>query len=427
MKRVVVIGGGFAGLEVCGRLARVARRAELEIHLVDKENFFQFNPLLPEVASGAIETRHIVYPLREFCRPRGIKFYRNKLRSIDTSARVVHLHNQLSLPYDRLLIAAGSSTNYFGVPGAEEHGFAFKTLTDAIRLRSHVIEMWELADQATDAAVRRQLLTFVVAGGGITGVEVCGTLMEMFQRTMFALYPNVPPSLVSVHLIDGSDRILSAVRPEHSVIAERHLRALGVNLVMHRQVKSVDATHVSLDDGSMIPAHTLVWTTGIRGPLLAGGWPWPTGRAGRLKVGPDTRVAEGVWAVGDAADCTDADGRTVPQTAQGAIQTGRVAATNLLAELGIGKPTELRFRDYGYFVGLGKRSTFAAILGIPLRGPFAWYLWAAAYLFKMVGFRKQVEVAFDLLKGLFTLHDSSQIHDRRRMLRERDLDPELAR
>lgn len=425
--KVVMIGGGFAGLEACRRLARQSKAGAIELTLVDKENFFQFNPLLPEVATGAIETRHIVYPLREFCLPRKIKFYRNKVRSVDTSRKVVVLHNGLELAYDHLIVGAGASTNYFGVPGAEENGFPFKTLMDAIRLRSHVVEMWELADQARDPVVRRNLLTFVVAGGGITGVEVCGVLMEMVRGTMQRLYPNIPASLVSVHLVDGSDRLLSSVKIEHSVVAEKHLRALGVNLVMHRQVKAVEAEHVTLDDGTRIPAHTLIWTTGIRGPQIEGGWPWALGRAGRIKVGPDCKVADGVWAVGDAADCTDADGRTVPQTAQGAIQTGRVAATNLLAALGTGKATELRFKDYGYFVGLGKRSTVASLFGIPVSGWLAWYMWAGAYLLKVVGLRKQLEVFIDLFKGLFVTHDTSLIHDRRRMLRERDLDPTLTR
>jgi NADH dehydrogenase len=428
---VVVVGGGFGGLEACKRLRRAQQRGQVNLTLIDKENFFQFNPLLPEVATGAVETRHIVYPLRAFCAPRGIRFLRNKVKAVDAEKRELHLHNGLSLAYDHLVIAAGSSTNWFGIPGAEARAFPFKTLMDAIRLRAHVVEMWELADQATDKEVRRRLLTFVVAGGGITGVEVCASLMEMFHRTMARLYPNVPVSLVSVHLVEAGERLLGGLRAEHAEVAARHLRTAGVSVVLNRRVARVDDDRVCLDDGAVIPAHTLVWTTGIRGPALDSPWSFELGRSGRLKVDKHGRVqtngaaVEGVWAIGDAADWTDDTGATVPQVAQGAMQTGQTVATNIEASVEGTALESLRYFDYGYIVGLGRHSTVARAFGIPFSGTLAWYFWACYYLFAMVGFRKQFEVATDVVKSLFVDHDTSQIHDRRRMLREEDLNPEL--
>lgn len=424
--KVVVIGGGFGGLEVCKRLARAHRRKKLSLTLVDKENFFQFNPLLPDVATGGVETRHIVYPLRAFCVDNGIRFLRNKVRSVDAERRVLILHNNLQLEYDYLVIAAGASTNYFGIPGAESHSFPFKTVMDAIRLRAHMVEMWELADQAQDEVARRHLLTFVVAGGGITGVEVCSELVHMFRTTMARLYTHVPQSLVSVHLIEAGPRLLPPViKDVHSQTAERHLRSLGVNIVLNRRVIGVDQDRVSLDDGAVIPAHTLVWTTGIRGQSVEQPWPWPMGRGGKLKVDVGTKVADRIYAIGDIADCSDEAGQMVPAVAQGAMQMGRVAAANILAELGLGKPQKVRYVDIGYIVGLGRHSTVAKLFGIPVAGWLAWYIWALAYLVKMVGIRRQFEVAMDVLKGLFVEHDTSQIHDRRRMLRPHDLNPEL--
>ncbi len=427
---VVVVGGGFGGLEVCKRLARAHKRGELRLTLVDKENFFQFNPLLPEVATGAVETRHIVYPLRAFCAPRGIRFLRNKVRSVDAQRKVLILHNGIELRYDQLVIAAGSSTNYFGVPGAEDIAFPFKTLMDAIRLRAHVVEMWELADQAQDADARRRLLTFVVAGGGITGVEVCASLMEMFHRTMARLYPSVPLSLVSVHLVEAGERLLGGLHVEHAEVAARHLRTAGVSVVLHRRVSQVEKDRVTLDDGAVIPAHTLVWTTGIRGASLEGAWPFAAGRGGRLQVDKHGRCLDaggqpvaGAWAIGDAADWVDEQGTSVPQVAQGALQTGKTVAANILE--GEARHS-LRYFDYGYIVGLGRHSTVARPFGIPISGMIAWYFWAFYYLFAMVGFRKQLEVATDVLKGMFVGHDTSQIHERRRMLRSEDLDPNLA-
>jgi NADH dehydrogenase len=424
--RVVVIGGGFGGLEVCRRLARANKRGEIELTLIDKENFFQFNPLLPEVATGAVETRHIVYPLRQFCAPRKIRFLRNKVRAVDPVARILTLHNDLSVPYDKLIIAAGSTTNFFGIPGAEAHSFVFKTLMDAIRLRAQVIEMWELADQATDANVRRGLLTFVVVGGGITGVEVCSQLTTLFRTTMKRLYPNVPQNLVTVVLIEAADTILPGIRQNHVDVALGHLRNLGVNLLLSRKVVEVTETSVRLDDGAVFPAHTLVWTTGVRGTQLQHPWPWPIGRGCRLKVDRTGKVTDGVWAIGDIAEMFEADGKLVPQVAQGAIQEGRLAAENLLAELAGQPPRELKYVDMGYFVGLGKHSTVASLMGIPVAGWLAWYLWALVYLFKVVGFGKQLEVGLDMVKSLFVDHDTSLVHERSRMLRKRDLEPDLS-
>jgi len=421
-----VIGGGFGGLEVCKRLARANRRGQLHLTLIDKENFFQFNPLLPDVATGGVETRHIVYPLRAFCADNRIRFLRNKVRGVDAEQRLLILHNHLQVAYDYLVIAAGSSTNYFGIPGAEEHSFPFKTVMDAIRLRAHMVEMWELADQAQDEMARRQLLTFVVAGGGITGVEVCSELMHMFRNTLARLYTQVPQSLVSVHLIEAGPRLLPpGIKDVHSQVAERHLRSLGVNIVLNRRVVAVEQDRVSLDDGGVIPAHTLIWTTGIRGQTVEKAWPWPLGRGGKLKVDASSRVSERVYAIGDIADCSDKNGQPVPAVAQGAIQMGRVAAANILADLGLGKPQTVHYLDIGYIVGLGKHSTVAKLFGIPVAGWLAWYVWALAYLVKMVGMRRQFEVAMDFFKGLFVEHDTCQIHERRRMLRPHDLDPKL--
>lgn len=426
--RVVVIGGGFGGLEVARRLARANKRREIQLTLIARENFFQFNPLMPEVATGAVETRHIVYPLRSFCAPHGIRFLRNEVRAVDPERKVLRLRHDLEVPYDHLVVAAGATSNFFGIPGAEQHSLVFKTLMDAVRLRAHVVEMWELADQATDPVIQRELLTFVVAGGGITGVEVCSELVSMFRSTMAELYRFVPQSMVSVHLVEAADRLLPGLKEEHSRLAELHLRSIGVNIVLNRKIVRVEQDRVQTDDGSVIPAHTLIWTTGIRGQTLESPWPWPVGRGGRLVVDQQCRVAPGVWAIGDVADAVDTTGKRVPQVAQGAIQMGRVVAENILAEVrGQQAPRTFTYKDYGYFVGLGKHSTVASVMGVPVAGWLAWYLWALIYLLKMVGLRKQIEVLFDIVRGFFVEHDTSQIHERRLMLRARDLELDLSR
>lgn len=431
--RVLVFGGGYAGLEIV-RTLRKSRgfRDRARITLVNQENFFLFTSLLPEITSGVVETRHIVYPLRSFAAKHGARFQMNRLRAVDPERRLAHLEGGLSLEYDYLFLALGATTHFFDVPGAAEHSFTMRTVMDAIRLRAHVVEMFELADQAEDPELRRQLLTFVVVGGGVTGVEVASEMMGLARKALLPRYPNLDTADLTVHLLEMNRCLMERIRPEHGRIAERHLRQLGVNPLFQRRVTGVHEDQVTLDDGSRLPAHTTIWTAGIRASAPADGWPegFPAQPNGKLVVDAEGRV-EGqarIFACGDLAAWQDArTGRPLPAVAQGAIQGGRTAARNLLAELGLGKREELRFFDWGYIVGLGKRSTVARVFGIPVSGWLAWNVWAFTYLVKMVGFRKQLEVMIDHLKGLFFEPDISQIYSAGEVLRARDRRHRLAR
>src|SRR5512143_1426786 len=202
--RLLILGGGFGGLDVARSIARSrAARGYWDALLIDKENFFQFNPLLPAVAVGAVETRHIVYPLREMARHRRMRFIKNKAIAIDLDRRRVELHNGLSEPYDTLVIAVGSVTNWYGVPGAQTHARPFKTVVDAMTLRARVVELFEMAEQARSDEQRRRLLSFVIVGGGVTGVEVAAELIEMSRETLLPRYPSLSPSHVSVTIIES--------------------------------------------------------------------------------------------------------------------------------------------------------------------------------------------------------------------------------
>src|SRR5438093_3266830 len=212
--RLLVLGGGFGGLDVVRSVsASRAARGYWDTLLIDKENFFQFNPLLPAVAVGAVETRHIVYPLREMARHRRVRFIKNKVLAIDIERRCVQLHNGLVEPWDTLVIAVGSVTNWFGVPGAETYARPFKTLVDAMTLRARVVELFEMAEQARTDAQRRRLLSFVLVGGGVTGVEVAAELIEMARETLLPRYPSLPPSHISVTVVEGGARLVPSARP----------------------------------------------------------------------------------------------------------------------------------------------------------------------------------------------------------------------
>jgi NADH dehydrogenase len=246
-RKLLVVGGGFGGLDVARSVGRSrAARAYWDTLVVDKENFFQFNPLLPAVAVGSVETRHIVYPLRTMALHRHIRFHKNKVMALDLVRREAVLHNQLVEPFDTLVIACGTVTNYYGVTGAEAHSRPFKTLVDAMWLRARVVELFEMAEQAQTRDQRRTLLTFVVVGGGVTGVEVAAELIEMARETLLPKYPSVQLSDVSVTIIEGGERIVPSALPDHSRYVSRFLEHRGVRVKLGARVVRVEEKRLML-------------------------------------------------------------------------------------------------------------------------------------------------------------------------------------
>jgi NADH dehydrogenase len=432
--RLVILGGGFGGLDVARSVSRSrAARGYWDTLLVDKENFFQFNPLLPAVAVGAVETRHIVYPLREMARHRSIRFHKNKAIRIDLARRCVVLHNGLSESWDTLVIAVGSVTNWFGVPGAERHARPFKTLVDATTLRARVVELFEMAEQARSDAQRRRLLSFVIVGGGVTGVEVAAELIEMTRDTLLPRYPSLSPSHVSVTLVEGGDRLVPAARPEHSRYVERFLTQRGVRVVLKALAREVAPHAVTLADGRRLEAFTLVWTAGVTPPPLVRELPVRHHTDGRILVdehlralGEDGVPLHEVYVIGDCAASPRPDGRMQPQLSQTAIAMGSHVGDTLVRRAHGLPPERFSFRDAGYIISLGKHSSVLDLFGLPMSGRLAWLFWAAAYLIKMVGLRKQIEVGIDHVTHFFFEHDTSQILNRRAVLSDDELDLALA-
>ena len=215
-RRLLILGGGFGGLDVARAIGRSRLAREYwDTLLIDKENFFQFNPLLPAVAVGAVETRHIVWPFREMAKRRHIRFHKNKATRIDLEHRCVTLHNGLEQHWDALVIAVGSVTNWYDVPGAEANARPFKTIVDAMTLRARVVELFEMAEQAESDAQKRRLLSFVIVGGGVTGVEVAAELLDMTRDTLLPRYSSLSVSHLTVTIVEGKDRVVAAARPQH--------------------------------------------------------------------------------------------------------------------------------------------------------------------------------------------------------------------
>jgi NADH dehydrogenase len=427
--RLLILGGGFGGLDVARALGRSrAARGYWDTLLIDKENFFQFNPLLPAVAVGAVETRHIVYPLREMARHRHIRFHKNKVVRIDLERKVVELHNSLAEPFDTLVIALGSGTNWYGVPGAQEYARPFKTIVDAMTLRARVVELFEMAEQARSDAQRRRLLSFVLVGGGVTGVEVAAELIEMARDTLIPRYPSLSPSHVSVTVLEGGPRLVPTARPEHSEYVARFLAKRGVRAELGARVTRVEPHAVVLADGRRFESFTTVWAAGVAPPALVRELPLQQHTDGRLIVDeflhalrPDGTPLADVYVVGDSAASKRADGGLQPQLSQTAIAMGSHVGRTLVRRAE-GRPAEpFSFRDAGYIISLGKHSSVLDLFGVPLSGKLAWLAWAGAYLVKMVGLRKQLEVGIDHLTHLLFEHDTSQILNRRAVLADDEL------
>jgi NADH dehydrogenase len=434
-KRLLILGGGFAGLDIARSVGRSkAARAYWDTLLIDKENFFQFNPLLPAVAVGAVETRHIVYPLRDMARYRQIRFFKNKASRIDFARREVLLHNDLVVPYDALVIAVGSVTNYYGVPGAQENTRPFKTIVDAMYVRARIVELFEMAEQAETAEQRRELLSFVIVGGGITGVEIAAEMTDMALDTLLPKYPTVTRSDFSVTVVEVGDRIIPAARPQHSAYVQRYLERRGVKLLLGRGAVRVEPKRIHLSDGTALATFTTIWTAGVHPPDLVRQLPVTHVKDGRVRVDeylraldPEGKPIEDVFVMGDCAASALPDGTYQPVLAQTAIAMGSYLGGHLV-ERAEGRPARpFRFHNSGYIISLGKHSSVLELFGVPLSGKLAWLMWAGAYLIKMVGFRKQLEVGIDHLTHLFFEHDFSQILNRRQVLSDAELNLSLGK
>lgn len=409
--RIVIIGGGFAGTAIALRLERTFRRDDsVEITLVDFENFFTFTPLLPEVPSGSIQPKHIVFPLRALLKRTKVR--QAEVRAIDLKRRTVTAAHcdacgNDTIPFDHLVLALGSVPNYFGLPGVAEHSLTMKSLADATALHAHVIDKLEHADLQPDPAVRRQMLTFVVAGGGFAGVETLAELND-FVRLATRFYPHVSPDDVRVILIHSGERILPEVSESLSRYALNKLQSRGIEVKLKTRVSSCSRNIVRLTDGTEVHAHTFVWAAGTSPSPMLNLVDVPRIKRGRVEVDETMAVRNcpGVWAVGDSAAIPDVvTGGTCPPTAQYALRQGKRLADNVAATIRGESTKPFRFKALGLLAGLGRRSAVAEIFGLRFSGFIAWWLWRTIYLMKLPGFERKLRVAIDWTLDLFFARD----------------------
>ncbi len=410
-KRLVILGGGFGGVYAALSLEKIFRRDDnIEVVLLSNENFLLFTPMLPEVPSSSIEAKHIISPLRAFFRK--VKFQNSEVRAIDLERRTVVVSHcpaceQRELEFECLVLALGSVTNFYGLPGVAENALPMKTLSDAMALRNHVIHVFEHADLEDDPRIRKAMLTFVVAGGGFAGTETVAELHD-FAYPARRFYPNIHPEEVRVVLVHHGPRIMPEISDRLADYALRKLRARGVEVLLNTGVKSATADWVELTDGQTIPTRTLVWTAGVSPHPLLAKLPLARNKRGQIIVNSYLAVpgSPEVWALGDCAEIPNPQtGQPYPPTAQHAVREAKIVARNIAAFVRGGRKREFIFRPLGVLASLGRRSAVAEICGLRFSGFFAWWLWRTIYLFKLPGLERKVRVAMDWTLDLFFHRD----------------------
>lgn len=409
--RIVIVGGGFAGLSTALELEHAfAHDDRVEITLVNRDNFLLFTPMLAEVLSGSIEAHHIVSPLRAFLRK--VRFRDSEVAAIDHERKAVTASHcprcmPYELTYDHLVLAPGSRTHFFGLPGVAEHAFSMKTLADALALRNHVIDILEHADIEQNPEVRRPLCTIVVAGGGFAGVETLAELHD-FARRAGRFYPHICPEELQMVLVHPGARLMPEIREGLAAYAHQQLTRRGVEVRLKTEIVRASAEQVELSDGTVIRSNTLVWTAGTAVNPLVVALPCRKDERGRILVNEFLEIPDfpGVWAVGDCAHIPDPrTARPHPPTAQHAVREGRQAGRNIVAAIRGHSKQPFVFATLGQLVPLGHRSAVADILGLRLCGFFAWWLWRTLYLWKLPGLERKVRVALDWTLDLFFPRD----------------------
>jgi NADH:ubiquinone reductase (H+-translocating) len=414
---IVILGGGFAGVATAERLERkFGPDPSVDFTLISDTNALLFTPMLAEVATSSLEPTHISSPLRTSLRRTEV--VRRRVDGIDVERRRVLLkpdddaaeHTAEEVPYDHLVLALGSVSNYLGMDNLREQAFDFKTLSDAIRIRNHAIDVFERADREPDPEIRRPLLTFVVAGGGFAGAELAGGLND-FVRGMLVYYPNIPAEELRIIVIHSRERILPELSEPLADYALEHMKERGVTFELGTRVADARRGLVVLDSDEEIRTETLVWTAGTTPNPLLQDLPVEHDKRGAVPVDENLSVPQhaGLWAVGDCAAVTDArTGEPSPPTAQFALHEAYTLADNIHASVR-GRPLKpFHYNGLGTLCVVGHHTACAEIKGVRFSGLLAWMLWRAIYLSKLPGLERKVRVFVDWNLELFFPRDIVQ-------------------
>ncbi len=413
--RIVILGGGFAGVNTALELAkRSAGVLPIHVTLLSERNFFLFTPMLAEAATGAVESRHVLYAIRPLCGPWGIEFGEMSVEAIDLERRRLIARHSRSpvrqqVHYDKLMLALGATPNVAMALGAAEHALPFKGVGDAVKIRNRVIDLFEAAALSDDPWTRRRLLTFVVVGAGHAGTELMAALEELTRGILLRHYPSIPPD--SIRLVLVGSAVLPQTATNLAQYAKERLLSRGIELETALAAK-VFADGLALQDGRFIESHCVIWTAGNRVSPVVTDLPLPKSRDGRLLVNEffEVQGVRGVYALGDnAAQTNPHTGQPYVATAQVALRQARAVAQQLEAELTGRERQPFTFKVLGEMVPLSRHTAVADLLGIKLVGFPAWWVWKTVYMLKLPTLASRLRVVLDWTVELFFERDVSEL------------------
>lgn len=388
-RRVVIVGMGFGGI----RAARVLAGKGLDVVLVDRNNYHLFQPLLYQVATAGLEQESIAHSVRAMARGwPGTRFQLAEVTGVDFTAKAVRTDTG-DIPYDYLIIGVGSVTNYFGLDTVERHAFDLKELSDAETLRNRILTSFERAVIEPDPARKRALMTFVIVGGGPTGVEFAGALIELVHFVLAKDYPGLSTHAARVVLVEATDRLLVSMPVKQSTYTLNKLRSMAVEVLLNARVVDAGPEQVMLHDGAVIPAHTLFWSAGVKAAPVAAVLDTLHGVGGRIPVEPDLTLPghPEVYAIGDMA-YLEQGGSALPMTAPVAMQMGIYAGRSILAKESNANLPPFCYHDKGNMATIGRNAAVASAFGMNFRGYLAWLVWLLLHLYYLIGFRNRIVV-----------------------------------
>lgn len=410
--KVVIIGGGFGGIEVAKRL----KDKEVEILLLDRHNYHTFQPLLYQVATGGLEADSIAFPLRKiFKNQKNFTFRVTEVEKIDQTAKTIHTTIG-EINYDYLIIATGSETNYFGQKEIEHFSMPMKTIPEALNLRSMILQNLEEALIENDPVKKSSLLNFVVVGGGPTGVELSGALAELKNHILPKDYPELSIDSIKVFIIEGSEALLGAMSEQASAKAKKFLENLGVQVFTNLRVESYDGMTIKLSGGQMINTRNVLWSAGVKGAVPEGLTNEQITRGNRILVDEFNRVknTDNIFAIGDVSAMITTDlPNGLPGVAPAAIQQGKKLASNLIRIVNHEQPEAFRYFDKGAMATVGRNLAVVDIGKIRFQGIFAWFVWMFVHLMSLVGFRNKIVTFVNWVWSYFSYDRGTRLIIRR--------------
>lgn len=387
---VVIIGAGFGGLEAAQKLAT----APVQITIIDRQNYHLFQPLLYQVAIAGLVPSQIAYPLRTiFRRQKNVNFQMGEVSTIDFDSHFVKADGSI-IAYDHLILSVGGQTNFFGMHSVENNSFQLKNVESAINTRNHLLSMFEEASREVDAERRRALLTFVVLGGGPTGVETAGALAELITHVMAKDYPYMDLQDVRVLLIEAAPSVMMTYPEPLRRATHKLLRKKGVDVMVNTRLVDYNGLEIKLASGDIIKTCTLIWTAGVRSAEITDRLGVNQAAGARVRVEPTLQLPQHpeVFVIGDAAYVEDESGQPLPMLATVAQQEANAAARNIRRILEGQKPQPFHYKDPGLLATIGRNAAVARIWGLSFSGFIAWVIWVVLHIYRLIGFRNRLLV-----------------------------------